>query len=116
MVIGEIAGQDAAEMPLAEDEHMIQALSPDRADEPFHERFCHGLCGAVSTSLDAHAHHAMPKWLTVDAVTVAEEIGRRGVVREGVHDLLGGPGGSRMLGDVEVDDQPASVSRDDQDE
>ena len=75
---------------ILEDEPMIQALSPDRADEPFHERFCHGLCGAVSTLLDAHAHHAMSKWLTVDAVTVADEIGRRGLVREGVDELLGG--------------------------
>ena len=37
MVIDEIAGQDAAEVSLAEDEHMIQALTPDRADEAFHE-------------------------------------------------------------------------------
>jgi hypothetical protein len=33
MVIGEVAGQDAAEVALAEDEHVIQALAPDRADE-----------------------------------------------------------------------------------
>jgi hypothetical protein len=29
----------------------------------------------------------MPKWLTVDAVAVAEEVGRRGLVREGVDEL-----------------------------
>jgi hypothetical protein len=38
MVIGEVAGQDAAEVALAEDEHVIQALTPDRADESFRER------------------------------------------------------------------------------
>jgi hypothetical protein len=101
---------------ILEDEPMIQALSPDRADEPFHERFCHGLCGAVSTLLDAHAHHAMSKWLTVDAVTVADEIGRRGLVREGVDELLRDPDGGGVLGHVEVDDAPAVVSEDDENE
>jgi hypothetical protein len=27
MVVGEVAGQDAAEVPLAENEHVIQALA-----------------------------------------------------------------------------------------
>ena len=38
MVIDEVAGQDAAEMPLAEHEYVIQALAPDRADEPLIRR------------------------------------------------------------------------------
>jgi hypothetical protein len=52
----------------------------------------------------------MPKWLTVDAVAVAEEIRWRRLVREGVDELLGRPGGGGMLGDVEVDDAAAVVS------
>jgi hypothetical protein len=28
---------------VAEDEHVIQALAPDRADEPLDDGFCHGL-------------------------------------------------------------------------
>ena len=38
MVVGEVSGQDATEVSLAEDEHVIQALAPDRANEPLHER------------------------------------------------------------------------------
>jgi len=41
---------------------------------------------------------------------VAEQTGGRGLVREGVDELLGRPGGGGMLGDVEVDDAPAVVS------
>jgi hypothetical protein len=35
MVIGEVPGQDAVEVPLAEDEHMIQAkfVTPARKDD-----------------------------------------------------------------------------------
>jgi hypothetical protein len=58
----------------------------------------------------------MPKSLTVDAVTVGEEVGRRGLVREGVDDLLRGPDGGGVLGNVEVDDPPAVVGEDNKDE
>jgi hypothetical protein len=66
--------------------------------------------------LDPHALHAVPKWLAVDLVAVAEEIGRGGVFREGVHDLLGDPVGGGVLGHVEVDDAPSMVSEHDDDE
>ncbi len=58
----------------------------------------------------------MPGLLAVDGVTIAQKIGRRGVVREGVHDLLGGPVGGGMLGDVEVHDAPAMVREHDENE
>jgi hypothetical protein len=54
--------------------------------------------------------------VTVDRVTVAEEIGSGGVVGEGVHDLLSGPRRGGMLGEVEVQDPTPMVSEDDQDE
>jgi hypothetical protein len=45
--------------------------------------FCQGLCGGREDFADPHALHAVPKLLAVDLVTIAQEIGRRGVVREG---------------------------------
>ena len=65
---------------------------------------------------DPQALHAVPKLLAVDLVAVAQEIGRCGVVREGVHDLLGGPVGVGVLGHVEMDDAPAMVGEHDEDE
>jgi hypothetical protein len=38
MVVGEVSGQDTAELSLTEDEHVIQALTPNRADEPWDAR------------------------------------------------------------------------------
>ena len=55
-------------------------------------------------------------YLTVDSVAVADEIGRRRLVREGIHDLLSGPLGGGVLSDIEVHDPPAVVSEDDQNE
>jgi hypothetical protein len=105
MVVSEVAGQDAAEVSLVENEHVIQTLTPDRADEPLHERVLPWAVRRRENLLDPHALHAMPKWLTVDAVAVAKEVGRRGLVREGVDELLRGPDSGRVLGDVEVDDR-----------
>ncbi len=66
--------------------------------------------------MDPHALHSVLEGVTVDAVAIAEKIGRRAVLRERVHELLGGPGGGRMLGDVEVEDAPAVVGEHDEDE
>ncbi len=50
VVVREVAGEGAAQVPFAEDEDVIQTLAPDRADEPLREGTLHGLCGAVRTS------------------------------------------------------------------
>ena len=63
---------------------------------------------------DPHAPHPVLERVAVDLVTIAEEIGGRGIVREGVHDLLSRPGGGQRLGDVEVEDSPAMVGEHDQ--
>jgi len=78
--------------------------------------FCHGLWGAREDFADPHALDASPKRLPVDAVAIAEEVGRPGVVRERVDELLGGPGGGGMLGHVEVEDAAALVGQHDEDE
>ena len=116
MVVSEISGQDATEVVLAEDEHVIQALAPDRADEPLHERVLPRALRRREDFGDPHALHSAAKMLAKHLVVVGEEIGRCGVVWEGVDDLLGGPGSSRVPGDVEVDHPPAVVGEDDKDE
>ncbi len=62
---------------------MVEALASHRADEPLHERILPRAVGRRE-DFDPHALHSVPKPLAVDLVTVAQEIGRRGVVRESV--------------------------------
>ena len=66
--------------------------------------------------VNPHALHSVAKLLAKHPVTIAQEIGRRGLVREGVHDLLGRPGRGGVRGDVKVDDPPAMVSEHDENE
>src|SRR5712664_2921877 len=45
VIVGEVAGQDAAQVPFAENKDMVQALAADRADEPFGEGILPGAVG-----------------------------------------------------------------------
>jgi len=100
MIVREVCGQDASQMPLAKDDDMLQALASHRANESLREGILPRAVRGREDFLDPHALHSVPKLLAVDLVTVAQEIRRRRVVREAVHDLLGGPEGGGVLGDV----------------
>jgi hypothetical protein len=65
---------------------------------------------------DPHALHALPEREAVDRVAIAEKVGWRGVVRERLHDLLGGPGCGGMLGHVDVEDPPPMMGEPDEHE
>jgi hypothetical protein len=113
MIVADVAGQ---EVSLPEDEDMIQAFAPDRADAPLREGILPRALRRREYFTNTHALHALPEHLTVDRFAIAEEIGRSGIVREGVHDLLGRPGSGGMRGDIEVEDAAAVVGEHDEDE
>src|SRR5881409_41055 len=98
VIVGEVAGQDAAEVPFAENQNVIQTLASDRADESLGERILPGAKRRRQDFIDAHALHALAEGVAGDGVAIAEEIGRGGIVGEGVHDLLGRPSSAGMLG------------------
>ena len=54
---------------------------------------------------DPHPPHRLSERVTVDAVAIAEEGGGCSVIRQGVHDLLGRPGGGGVLSDNELDER-----------
>src|SRR5207249_8574356 len=101
VVVRKVASQGTTQVLVAEDDDVIQTLAPDGADEPLREGVLPWAVRRRQDCTGAHALHALPEQVTVDRVAIAEEVGRGGVVREGVHDLLGGPGSGGMLGDIE---------------
>ena len=58
-------------MPFAEDEHVIQAFPPNRADEPLREGILPWAMRRCEDLLDAYAVHSMAKVLAVHVVTIA---------------------------------------------
>jgi hypothetical protein len=61
---------------LAEDEHVIQTLAPDRTDEPLREGVLPRAVRGRENLLDPHAVH-LPKCLTIDSVTLKWTTRRR---------------------------------------
>src|SRR5260370_36461685 len=82
VIVREVRGQDASQVPLAENDDMVQALAAHRAEEALREGILPRAVRGREDFLEPHALHAEPKLLAVDLVAVEEEIGRCGVVRE----------------------------------
>src|SRR5262249_20097502 len=111
MIVREIPDQDAAEVPFAQDQNVVQTLASDGADEPFGEAVPPRALRSREDFTDPHALHALLKCVAVDAVAIANEIRWCAVIEKSLHDLLGGPVGGGVLGHVEVDDASAIVNQ-----
>ena len=102
-------------MSLVQDEDMIQALAADGADDPFDERVLPGCPWSNEHLSNPHAGDAPGEGLAVDGITIAEQISRSGLVREGLEDLASGPAGRGVIRDVEVEEFAAIMAEDDED-
>lgn len=116
VIVGEVADEDAAEVPFVQDQNVIQALTSDGADKSLCKGILPGALRSRQQFSDADALHALLKHVPVDAVAITEEVERGAVIRESVHNLLGGPVGSWVLGHVEVKDAAAVVGEHDENE
>ena len=74
VVVREVAGQDTAQVTLAQDEDVVETLAPDGADEPFREGILPRAAGGREDLLDLHALHASAKGVAEDGIAIAEEI------------------------------------------
>jgi hypothetical protein len=102
MVVGEIRAKQAAEMPIVEDDHVVQKFAADGAAHalyvgilPRGERTRHDLGDAEAGDPPTHL-------IVVDAVPVSQQPSGSGVLGEGFDQLLGGPRGGGVLGDVDA--------------
>jgi hypothetical protein len=95
--------QDRINAPhtLIEDDHVVQTLAPNGSDHaldvgilPWTERARHDLGDPKAGDPLAHA-------VVVDAVPVSEQSSWCGVIGERLDELLGGPGGGRMVGAID---------------
>ena len=88
VIIGDVRRKDPPQMRLVEDDDVVKALSPDRADDPFDERALPGRARCRHNVLDAHGLDPGAEHQTVDAVPVSDHVAWRRVPREGFCDLL----------------------------
>ena len=111
VIVAEVVLQRSLEVPLIEHDHMVQALSSDRADDAFRKRILPWRSRGYEDFLHAHALDPCPEVCAVDPVPVPEEVSRRFVPWECFDDLLCRPPGTRMFSDVEMHDSPAVMGQ-----
>ena len=116
VIVRKIAGQDSAQMLLAEYHHVVQAVAPDGANQPLCIRVLPGTGRRRQDLADTHASDSLAERLTVDRIAIAQQPAGRRVIRKRLNDLLRGPGGRRMRRDVEMNDPPAVMEKHDEDE
>jgi hypothetical protein len=68
VIVGEVAGQDAAQVAFAENQNVIQTLAPDRADQPLREGVLPRAVRGRENLTDSHAFHPLPEGVAVDCV------------------------------------------------
>ena len=103
-------------MLLAEYDHMIETLPPNRSDQPLGVRILPRAGRTREDLTDPHAGDSASERVTIDPVAISQQPARGGVVRKRFNDLLGRPRRRRMLGDVDVNDPPAVMHQHDEDE
>src|SRR5262245_27757773 len=86
VVVGSISLEDPAQMVLAQDYDVVQALPSDRADQPLRMPILPGGARRDGVIPDAHRRHPSPDKLAVACIAVADEMIRRLVPREGLGD------------------------------
>ena len=101
MVVSEIGTQNSFQMPRVEDDEMVQAVPADRADQAFDVGILPGTPGDGEHFFHLEGGDPQTNFLAVDVVSISEEILGRILMGEGLDDLMGRPGRTRMLHHIE---------------
>src|ERR1022692_163219 len=115
VVVGEIGFQNPSEMALTEDDDVVETFPPYGSHKSFSIWILPRRPRCREDLLDAEALNATAELVAENAVAVADHEPRRRVLGESLDDLLGGPGRTGVLGDVEVKNAAAVVGQNEED-
>jgi hypothetical protein len=97
VIIGEICHQDAHQVPLVQDNDVVQTLAADAADQPLHVWILPGRARRREDLFDAEVGGGAVQGFAVTAIAVVKQEARRRVERERLRDLAGDPSGGVKL-------------------
>src|SRR5258708_28654963 len=101
VVIMGIGGEDPAQVRVAQDHDMVQALSPDRADKSFDVSILPGRSRRGWSVPNAHGSETSRYGMAVRGVSVPDEVSGCLIPGEGLGDLAGNPFDGRIGGGVD---------------
>ena len=103
-------------MPLVENDHVIETLAANGADNPFDERTLPRRTGRRQNLVDTKSRDAAVEVPAVDSISVPYQVPRRRVPWKSIDHLLRRPLGGRMFRDIEMSNTATIVTEDDEDE
>src|SRR6202163_2870934 len=114
VVIASIGSQDSAQMRLAQENDVVQALAPNRSDQPFGKAILprRGWCGRLVPN--AHGAQSARDDAAIDPVAIADEVVRSLIPRKCLRYLTCNPLRRRICCDVDPDEVSAAESDDDE--
>ena len=97
---------------LIENDHVVEALAANRTDDAFHVATLPRGSRCRQNFRDSHGFYISRELIAEDPVAVSKQVTRNLLKGKGLPELLRGPLGRRMSGDVEMHDPPSLVSQD----
>jgi hypothetical protein len=113
VVIGDVGCDDAAEVSLAEHDEVVETLPPDRADQPFEVSVLPRRSRSRRPVTDANALEASGNDLTIDCITISDQVAWSFSPRKCFGDLPSDPLRCRMRGDTKREDPSPMMAEDD---
>jgi len=107
MVVRQVFGQHPPQMPFAQHDHVVKALPPDRADDPFAVAVLPRRPARDDDRFDAHAIQRVDDLLPIDSIPIPDQGAGCRVKRERLDQLQTGPFGGGVSRHVEVNDAPS---------
>ena len=115
VVVADVFPEDPSEMVLAEDDQVVEALPAYRPDDSLGVWVLPGRLGRDEDLPDTDRPDDPPEFVAVGTIPIPQQVARLDAVTwKGLPDLLGGPRGGGMGGDVEVEDAPAVMRQNDE--
>ena len=116
MVTPDVGSQDAPEMRLVDDDHVIETFASDRSDQAFDVRILPRTRRRGDDFTDADASQSALEDVAVDAVSISMQPAGHRVLRKRVDHLLSAPDRRGMIRDIHMHNAPALVRQEDEDE
>ena len=113
MVVVDVGRENTPQVPLVEDDCIVQTVSADRADDALDVCILPWGPRCRDDLLKTHNPDALTESVTIRRVPVPQEVARSGVPRKGFSYLVGKPNLCRMSGNPEMGDPSAVVPEDD---
>jgi hypothetical protein len=104
--------EQMTQMLFAKDNNVIEALPPDRADDPLRISVLPWRPSRDRSITYAHCSNAPDERIAIRAIPITNEVSRRFVPATGFGQLTGDPFGTRMRGHTEPQKLPARMPQD----